>query len=69
MICTKPFLAAAASNALVAFAFLPPPSLSSTEVVSIVAAYQLSGYKCFDYYYREAILKTLPCFPEAPTSS
>lgn len=32
-------------------------SLSPTEVVTIVAAYHLSGYKCFDYYCREAILK------------
>lgn len=46
------------------------PSLSPSEVVTIVAAYHLSGYKCFEYYYRETILKAyLNCFPQAPTYS
>jgi hypothetical protein len=26
------------------------PSLSPPEIVTIVAAYHLSGYKCFEYY-------------------
>lgn len=44
------------------------PALSVSEVTTIVAAYHLSGYKCFEYYYRECILiKWLPCFPQAPS--
>lgn len=44
------------------------PSLSPSEIVTIVAAYHLSGYKCFEYYYRECILGPyLNCFPKAPT--
>jgi hypothetical protein len=44
------------------------PDLSPSEIVTIVVAYHLSGYKCFEYYYRECILKTcLSCFPQAPT--
>ncbi len=32
------------------------PRLSPAEVATIVTAYHLSGYKCFEYYYRELIL-------------
>lgn len=43
-------------------------ALSVSEIVTIIAAYHLSGYKCFEYYYRELILGTyLPLFPQAPT--
>lgn len=43
------------------------PALSPPEIVTIVAAYHLSGYKCFEYYYRQCILHTYhTCFPQAP---
>src|SRR5829696_6028943 len=43
------------------------PGLSVSEVVTILAAYHVSGYKCFEYYYRECILGLyLPLFPDAP---
>lgn len=39
-----------------------------SEVVTILAAYHVSGYKCFEYYYRECILGSyLPLFPQAPS--
>ena len=42
------------------------PQLSASEIATILVAYHLSGYKCFEYYYRECILKTyLHCFPQA----
>lgn len=44
------------------------PRLSASEITTIVVAYHLSGYKCFEYYYRECIGKTYPdCFPQAPS--
>ena len=44
------------------------PDLSPSEIVTILVAYHASGYKCFEYYYRECILKAcLHCFPKAPT--
>jgi hypothetical protein len=44
------------------------PQLSPSEIVTIVVAYHASGYKCFEYYYRECILKTCrTCFPKAPS--
>lgn len=44
------------------------PQLSPSETATILVAYHLSGYKCFEYYYRECILKTcLHCFPKAPS--
>jgi hypothetical protein len=44
------------------------PDLIASEIVTIVVAYQFSGYKCFEYYYRECILKSCHhCFPQAPT--
>ena len=43
-------------------------SLSVSEVVTIIAAYHVSGYKCFEYYYKECILLNyLHCFPLAPS--
>ena len=43
------------------------PRLSASEIATILIAYHLSGYKCFEYYYRQCILKTyLHCFPSAP---
>jgi hypothetical protein len=42
--------------------------LVGSEVCTILAAYHYSGYKCFEYYYREMILKRYAgCFPDAPT--
>lgn len=44
------------------------PRLSASEICTILVGYHLSGYKCFEYYYRECILKTyLNCFPKAPS--
>jgi hypothetical protein len=44
------------------------PNLCPAEVATICIAYQLSGYKCFEYYYRECLLKTYgSCFPKAPS--
>lgn len=46
------------------------PDLSASEILIIVVAYHVSGYKCFEYYYREYILKHyLHCFPKAPLTS
>ena len=42
--------------------------LNPSEVCTILVSYNYSGYKCFEYYYRELILKRYnDCFPEAPT--
>lgn len=42
--------------------------LIGSEVCTILVAYNYSGYKCFEYYYRELVLKRYAdCFPEAPT--
>lgn len=42
--------------------------LSESEVCAILAAYHLSGYKCFEYYYRQVIQgKYLSYFPKAPS--
>lgn len=44
------------------------PNLSASEIATILVAYHLSGYKCFEYYYRECLLKTYhSCFPAAPS--
>lgn len=44
------------------------PNLCPAEVATICVAYHLSGYKCFEYFYRECVLKTyLSCFPQAPS--
>lgn len=44
------------------------PHLCASEIATIVVGYHLSGYKCFEYYYRECIRKTYRnCFPQAPS--
>ncbi len=44
------------------------PALSESEVCTILAAYHLSGYKCFEYYYRQIIQERyLSYFPKAPS--
>ena len=44
------------------------PCLTGPEVCTILVAYNYSGYKCFEYYYREMILKRhADCFPKAPS--
>ena len=43
-------------------------SLSASEVVTILTAYHLSGYKCFEYYYHQEIKDRFAhCFPDAPS--
>lgn len=42
--------------------------LNGSEVCTILVAYHHSGYKCFEYYYRNSILiRYKSCFPEAPS--
>jgi hypothetical protein len=44
------------------------PELSESEVCTILAAYHLSGYKCFEYYYRQVIQQSYASyFPKAPS--
>lgn len=44
------------------------PRLSASEIATILVAYHLSGYKCFEYYYRECLLGPYHhCFPQAPS--
>lgn len=44
------------------------PGLNGPEVCTILVGYHLSGYKCFEYYYRRAVLGTYAdCFPRAPS--
>ncbi|HEU0145236.1 MAG TPA: IS982 family transposase [Nitrososphaera sp.] len=44
------------------------PNLSPSQIATLVIAYHFSGYKCFEYYYKECILQHyLPCFPKAPS--
>lgn len=44
------------------------PALSESEVCTILAAYHLSGYKCFEYYYRQVIKGAYESyFPKAPS--
>lgn len=44
------------------------PCLSASEVCTILAAYHLSGYKCFEYYYRQVIQESYASyFPQAPS--
>jgi hypothetical protein len=40
------------------------PRLSASEIAIIVVGYHLSGYKCFEYYYRECILNTYLICPQ-----
>lgn len=58
------------NSTLVGFVKLPTrePELSASEVCTIVACYHLSGYKCFEYYYRKVIKEThFSYFPSAPS--
>lgn len=42
-------------------------ALNGSEVCTILVAYHFSGYKCFEYYYRQVILKSYRSyFPNAP---
>ena len=42
--------------------------LSESEIMTILILYHLSGMKCFEYYYREVVLKILKKdFPKAPS--
>ena len=44
------------------------PVLSCSEICTILVGYHLSGYKCFEYYYKQMILKSHQSyFPKAPT--
>ena len=44
------------------------PDLNGSEVCTILVAYHHSGYKCFEYYYRQLILKRYAdYFPQAPS--
>ena len=38
------------------------PSLSESEVLTILVLYHLSGFKCFEYYYRRLVLQELKSF-------
>lgn len=45
-------------------------SFSDAEVLTVVICYHLSGFKCFEYYYRQMILIDLAdWFPSAPSYS
>lgn len=44
------------------------PLLNGSEVCTILVCYHLSGYKCFEYYYKDKVLRELKdFFPQAPT--
>jgi hypothetical protein len=44
------------------------PGLNGSEVCTILVSYNYSGYKCFEYYYRQTILKKYAdYFPQAPS--
>lgn len=44
------------------------PALNGSEVGTILVAYHYSGYKNFEYYYKQLILNRFnDCFPEAPS--
>lgn len=44
------------------------PALSAAEVCTISVGYHYSGYKCFEYYYRQVILGShQDYFPDAPS--
>lgn len=66
----KAFQSWSAQRALKGFLPLrrPPPRLSASATCTILIGYHLSGYKGFEYHYREAVLKTyLSLFPDAPS--
>ena len=42
------------------------PKMCASEIMSVLILYQLSGYKCFEYFYTEEIVKSLNSyFPHA----
>ncbi|HSY76401.1 MAG TPA: IS982 family transposase [Bacteroidia bacterium] len=42
------------------------PALAESEIMTIVIFYHLSGFKCFEYYYRQLVLGPMkPYFPKA----
>ncbi len=44
------------------------PVLNGSEVATILVCYHLSGYKCFEYYYKDKVLTELKnYFPKAPS--
>lgn len=44
------------------------PALSDSEICTIWVCYHYSGYKCFEYYYKNKVLKELgEYFPRVPT--
>lgn len=44
------------------------PRLNGSEVCTILVCYHYSGYKCFEYYYKEKVLLELASyFPDAPS--
>ena len=46
------------------------PSISISEIMCILILYHHSGMKCFQYYYKEMVLKQmLSYFPDAPSYS
>lgn len=46
------------------------PALTQSEICTILVAYHLSGYKCFEYFYRHQILSQYHSyFPKAPSYS
>lgn len=43
-------------------------NLTGSEICTILVMYNYSGYKCFEYYYKEFVLKNLESFfPDAPS--
>jgi hypothetical protein len=43
-------------------------ALSHSEICTILVAYHLSGYKCFEYFYRQQVLLHYRSyFPKAPS--
>lgn len=48
--------------------YSPQTRLSESEIMTILCFYHYSGYKCFEYYYDEMVLKELKSFfPNAVT--
>ncbi len=42
------------------------PCLSESEIMTLLILYHLSGFKCFQYYYQQCVLKTMKTyFPKA----
>ena len=46
------------------------PAVSESEIITILVYYHYSGYKNFEYYYKQFVLVDLQSyFPEAPSYS